>query len=164
MTFSVNQLYPLDLRDDFIMNFDQDIYEFIDWDPIKAYQLGIYATKWFEELNRDQQYLHAKHLRHINEEVLPYSEQINYWSKKFPADDDGQVDLIEMCDYIYNNLIWLEDEEVARIKVALFLGMITGQQMKERSGDTDEHSVKNLIGAASIVFSPDDEEDRENEI
>lgn len=163
MTFGVNQLYTLDLRDDFVMNYDKDLYEFIDNDPIKAYNLGIYVTKWFNELNKDQQYLHSRCLRHINEEVLPYSEQINYWSKKFPTEEDGQVDLLEMCDYIYDNIIWLEDEDIARIKVALFLGMITGQQMKEREDDVDEHSVKNFTSSSTIIFSPNDEGEEEGD-
>ena len=163
MTFNVNQLYTLDLRDDFIMNYDKDLYEFIDGDPVKAYQLGIYATKWFDELSREQQYLHSRHLRHINEEIQSYSEQINYWSKKFPSEDDGQVDLVEMCDYIYNNIIWLDDDYENQIRVALFLGMITGQNMKEREGDTDKHSVKNFSSTTEVVFSPDNEGEEEGD-
>ena len=163
MTFGVDQLYILDLRDDFVMNYDKDFYEFIDGDLIKAYQLGIYATKWFDELSRDQQYLHSKQLRHINEEILPYSEQIQYWSKKFP--DNGQeIDLIELCDFVYNNLIWLEDKEIIKVKVAVFLGMITGQNMKDRNNDTDELSVKNFTVSKSIIFNPDDEEEENDEV
>lgn len=161
MNFGVNQLYILDLRDDFIMNYDKDLYEFIDGDPIKAYQLGIYATKWFDELSRDQQYLHAKYLRHINEDILLYNKQIQYWSDKFSANDEQEIDLIEMCDYIYSNLIWLEDEDIARIKVALFLGMITGQNIGDRDQDADKFSVKNFKSATTVVFNPDEEEEND---
>lgn len=163
MTFGVNQLYTMDLRDDFIMNYDKELYEFIDGDPVKAYHLGMYVTKWFDELSRDQQYLHSRDLRHINEETRSYSEQIQYWSKKFPSDDEQEVDLLEMCEYIYNNIIWLNDNYEDQIKVALFLGMITGQNMKEREGDTDEHSVKKFSSSTEVVFSPDDKEEEEDD-
>lgn len=166
MSLGSNQLYVLDLRDDFIMNYDKKLYEFIGYDPVKAYQLGMYVTKWFDNLDRDQQYLHAKSLRHLNQDIDIYNQQIQYWANKFSKSEGEEVDLLEMCDYIYDNLIWFpENEEKDKIKVALFLGMITGKNMGDRNQDVDEVSVQIHTAKIPIEFVEEEgEEEEDNEI
>ena len=165
MSLGTDQLYVLDLRDDFIMNYNDSLYEFIDYDPVKAFQLGIYVTKWFDELDKGQQYLHAKDLRHLNKDIDLYNQQIQYWANKFSKPEE-EVDLVEMCDYIYDNIIWFpEDEDRDRVKVALFLGMITGKNMKERDQDTDEVSVQTRATRIPIEFIEEEgEEEKDDEI
>lgn len=128
-SFTVNPLFVLDLRDDFIMNNKLKLYEFLGDDPVKAFHLGVHVVKWFELLDKKQQYLHAKSLRHNQEEVESYIEQMKYWTQSFPhASDQDEINTIELSEYIFDNLIWNEEnEEKDRIKVALFLGMIVGR-------------------------------------
>lgn len=128
VSFAVNSLFVLDLRDDFLMNNDSKLYEFLGKDPVKAFHLGIRVSKWFDLLDKKQQYLHSKSLRHNSEDVKKYVDQITYWAKKFPEpSDDGNVNTIMLSEYVFNNLIWDEDEEIDKVKVALFLGMIVGK-------------------------------------
>lgn len=127
ISFTVNPLFVLDLRDDFLMNNSKKLYDFIDKDPIKAFHLGIHVAKWFELLDRKQQYLHSKSLRHNQEDVEPYMDQLKHWSEEFPhSSKDDQIDMIELSEYVFNNMIW-NDRETDSVKVALFLGMIVGK-------------------------------------
>ncbi len=127
ISFTVNPLFVLDLRDDFLMNNSKKLYDFIDKDPIKAFHLGIHVAKWFELLDRKQQYLHSKSLRHNQEDVEPYMDQLKHWSEAFPhSSKDDQIDMIELSEYVFNNMIW-NDRETDSVKVALFLGMIVGK-------------------------------------
>lgn len=110
------------------MNTSKKLYDFIDKDPVKAFYLGMYIKKWFDLLDKEQQYLHSKLLRHNREEIEPYSEQIKFWTSKASYNDGEEINMIEMSEYIFNNLIWNPDtEEIDKVKVALFLGMIIGQ-------------------------------------
>ena len=142
ISFGVNQLYVLDLKDDFLMNHHERLYDFIGQDPIKAYQLGIRVEKWFDLLDKEQQYLHAKDLRHVKADLEEYLDQINYWTKKFPGFEEEEVDILGLSEYVYNNMILNpETEEADRIKLALFLGMITGRSVKDEG---DEDSLFNV--------------------
>ncbi len=127
--FTVNPLFVLDLRDDFLMNTSKRLYEFIGKDPVKAFHLGVHVSKWFEFLDKKQQYLHSKPLRHVQEGVESYMDQMKHWTEAFPhASKDDQINMIELSEYVFNNIIWSpEEEESDQIKVALFLGMIVGQ-------------------------------------
>ena len=129
ISFKVNTLFILDLRDDFLMNTSKKLYDFIGLDFVKAFHLGIHVTKWFDSLDRNQQYLHSKSLRHNQEDIQQYVDQMKYWSKIFPHSlDDEQIDTIELSEYIFNNIIWISsDVEKDQIKVALFLGMVIGK-------------------------------------
>lgn len=129
--FDVNPIYVLDLRDDFIMNRTEKLYEFLGKDPVKAFHLGIRATKWFNSLDKEQMYLHSKSLRHVQEDIDSYMEQIKHWTENFPdTDDEDQVDMIQLSDYVFSNIIWNPDtEEKDQVKVALFLGMVVGKNV-----------------------------------
>ena len=127
ISFTVNPLFVLDLRDDFLMNNSKKLYEFIGKDPVKAFHLGVHVAKWFDLLDKKQQYLHSKLLRHNQEEIEPYIDQLKYWAEAFPhSSKDDQINMIELSEYVFNNIIW-NDEETDQIKVALFLGMIVGK-------------------------------------
>lgn len=128
ISFSVSPIYVLDLRDDFIMNSKKKLYRFLGRDPIKAFHLGVHVVKWFELLDRNQQYLHSKSLRHLQEDVGSYLEQMKYWTDKFNSGDDEEINMMELSDYVYNNMIWNDEtEEQDKVRVALFLGMIVGK-------------------------------------
>lgn len=127
ISFTVNPLFVLDLRDDFLMNNTKKLYDFIGKDPITAFHLGIHVAKWFELLDKKQQYLHSKLLRHNQEDIESYMDQLKYWTESFPhSSKDDQINMIELSEYVFNNMVW-NDEEVDSIKVALFLGMIVGK-------------------------------------
>lgn len=129
ISFTVSPLFVLDLRDDFIMNSSKKLYEFLGKDPVKAFHLGIYVTKWFDSLDKKQMYLHSKSLRHVQEDIEPYMDQMKHWTEAFPhASKEDQINMIELSEYVFNNMIWNPDtEEIDQIKVALFLGMIVGK-------------------------------------
>lgn len=125
ISFDVDTTFVLDLKDDFIMNETKNLYDFIEKNPIKAFYLGMYVNKWFEILDRKQQYLYSKQLRHNKDNINYYLEQIKYWSTKFTS---PEVDMIHMSEFIYNNIIWNPDtEDIDKLKVALFLGMAVSQ-------------------------------------
>ena len=127
ISFTVNPLFVLDLRDDFLMNNSKKLYEFIGKDPVKAFHLGIHVSKWFDLLDKKQQYLHSKLLRHNQEEIESYMDQLKHWTEAFPSSSkDDQINMIELSEYVFNNMIW-SGEEMDKIKVALFLGMIVGK-------------------------------------
>lgn len=127
ISFTVNPLFVLDLRDDFLMNNSKKLYEFIGRDPVKAFHLGIHVSKWFDLLDKKQQYLHSKLLRHNQEEIESYMDQLKHWTEAFPSSSkDDQINMIELSEYVFNNMIW-SGEEMDKIKVALFLGMIVGK-------------------------------------
>lgn len=140
ISFTVNPLFVLDLRDDFLMNNSKRLYEFIGKDPVKAFHLGVYITKWFDLLDRKQQYLYSKLLRHNQEEIESYMDQLKYWTETFPhSSKDDQINMIELSEYVFNNMIW-NDEETDQVKVALFLGMIVGKN----SNLDDEQFLYNI--------------------
>lgn len=127
ISFTVNPLFVLDLRDDFLMNNSKKLYDFIGEDPVKAFHLGVHVAKWFDLLDRKQQYLHSKLLRHNQEEIEPYMDQLKHWTEAFPhSSKDDQINMIELSEYVFNNIIW-NDGEADSVKVALFLGMIVGK-------------------------------------
>ena len=56
-------------------------------------------------------------------------DQMKHWTETFPhSSKDDQVNMLELSEYVFNNMIWnSETEELDQVKVALFLGMIVGQ-------------------------------------
>lgn len=128
-SFTVNPLFVLDLRDDFLMNSNKKLYDFLDSNPVKAFHLGVHISKWFDFLDKEQQYLYSKPLRHNQEEVESYLDQMKYWAGQFPrASKEDKINMIEVSEYVFNNMFWnLDTEKTDKIKVALFLGMIVGR-------------------------------------
>lgn len=142
LKFNVDELYVLDLRDDFVMNRTQKLYEFLGQDPVKAYQLGICIEKWFKDLDSEQQYLHAKSLRHIKEDLKSYLNQMNYWTHEFPGFAEDEVNMLDLSAFVYNNIIWdPETEDTDRIKLALFLGMVTGRSINKDQEEEPSFNV-----------------------
>ena len=60
ISFAVDPRFIQDLEDDFMVNKDQTLYEFIGKDPIRAFYLGYNINKWFEHLDKYQKYLYYK--------------------------------------------------------------------------------------------------------
>lgn len=107
ISFTVNPLFVLDLRDDFLVNDSKKLYEFIGKDPVKAFHLGVHVAKWFDLLDRKQQYLYSKLLRHNQEEIEPYMDQLKHWTEAFPhSSKDDQINIIELSEYVFNNMIF----------------------------------------------------------
>lgn len=129
MTFSVDSLFLSDLKDDFVINDKHNLYEFLNKDPVKAFHLGVYINKWFYILDMKQKYLHSKFLRHNYEDIECYIDQIKHWTQAFPCSSEkDQINVIELAEYIFKNIIWnKETEDIDKVKVALFLGMIAGK-------------------------------------
>lgn len=61
-------------------------------------------------------------------------KQFEFWSKKFNDSCESEtVDLIEMCEYILNNFIWLnEDDEGLIVDLAFLLGITTAKQIPKK--------------------------------
>ena len=118
----IDELFIPDLKDDFIMNNELDLYEFIDNDPVTAYYLGYNITDWFPLLEKEQQYLYSKQIRHCRDNLEKYDKQIKFWTKKF-ANGDDEVDLNELAEYILNNIFIDNDKDL--INLAFFLGKVT---------------------------------------
>lgn len=133
ISFAVNEHFVDDLQDDFIMNETLNLYEFIGKDPVKAFYLGYNIKKWFEHLDRNQKYLYSKQIRHNKDDLEKYQSQIEFWTKKFSNEDE--VDLVEMSEYIINNMFFEEKtEELDRVKLAFFFGqMINNTQANDKT-------------------------------
>lgn len=134
ISFNVNVIYILDLRDDFMINTTEKLYEFIGKNPIKAFCLGMFIKKWFKEIDQHQQYLYSKDLRHNNDDIKIYQDQVVYWTNKFYSSHDKDAidyySLIEFSEYIFNNIFWNEKtEEKDKIRLALFLGLAVGNSI-----------------------------------
>jgi len=109
------------------MNSSKELYEFLGKDPVKALYLGIYVTKWFELLDKKQMYLYSKSLRHNQEEIESYLDQMKHWASEFP-NFSKEVDAVKLSEFVFNNIVWNQDtEELDKVKVALFLGMGIGK-------------------------------------
>lgn len=118
----INNLFIPDLKDDFIMNRDLDLYEFINNNPIIAYYLGNNITEWFTLLDKEQQYLYSKQIRHCKDNLNKYEKQIQFWTKKF-ANGNEDINTVELSEYILNNIFIDNNEDF--INLAFFLGKTT---------------------------------------
>ena len=114
-----DKLYEEDLHDDLVMNEDKRLYQFIDEDPVKAYYLGKNINIWKSELDSKQQYLYAKELRHVVQDVQDYFAQIRFWASKF--DGEEVVDIMKFHQYILNNLILQDEKDI--VKLCLHFGL-----------------------------------------
>lgn len=136
ISFDINTVYLQDLKDDFLTNEDQDLYEFIDYDPVKAFCLGLKVEEWFEKLESKQKYLYSKQIRHVKDNLTKYSDQIKYWSKQYPDKDNDEIDLVNLSEYIFNNMFWdQETEELDMVNLAFFFGSTVHSQQKKDEFD-----------------------------
>ena len=133
----VDSVYILDLKDDIVMNFTNDLYQFIDEDPVRAFHVGMNINEWFEELEPRQQYLYSKQLRHNKDFLDKYIDQMNFWITRFS--NDKEIGLLHLSEYILNNMFWDEDtEKLDRVRMALFLGQGVRSQMDKQNGEALE--------------------------
>lgn len=131
--------YILDLKDDFTMNTTEDLYQFIDGDPVRAFCLGLNIEEWFGSLEPKQQYLYSKQLRHNKDSLSKYIDQIKYWSEKFLNENKNENDVVKLSEYILNNMFWEEEEEeLDKVKLALSFGQSAKLQMNKQNGETLE--------------------------
>lgn len=129
---SVDTIYTLDLKDDFLMNEDKDLYQLIDKDPVRAFHLGINICDWLNLLESKQKFLYSKQIRHNRDELEKYMDQMKFWTKKFSNDDE--VELVELSEYILNNMFWdKETEESDKVKMAFFFGQSLKAQIDKQN-------------------------------
>lgn len=130
ISFNVDVRFIDDLHDDFVVNENLTLYEFIGKDPIKAFYLGLNIAEWFKEIDRNQKYLYSKQARHNKDGIEKYQTQIEFWSKKFPK--EGEIDMVELAEYIMNNIFYEEKtKEIDMVKLAFFFGDIISNSQKE---------------------------------
>lgn len=146
ISFAVDPRFVQDLEDDFMVNEDLTLYEFIDGDPIRAFYLGLNISKWFKDISRNQRYLYSKQARHNKDDLEKYSTQIEFWSKKFP--ETGEIDLVKLAEFIINRMFWEEKTEIIdKVKMAFFFGdAIFTKQEEEQRDNTVDLSKKNNKG------------------
>jgi hypothetical protein len=138
--FKEDDIYVADLQDDFIMNHKLSLYDFINGDIVKAYYLGLNIREWMTYLDKEQQYLHTKSLRHNRDSLLKYQSQFEYWIDKYP---EKNVSSSEILSYLLDNMyFWdVENEESDMVKLALFFGITdTDQRNKEKEKEKEEKS------------------------
>lgn len=137
ISFAVDPRFVKDLEDDFMVNEDLTLYEFIGKDPVRAFYLGLYITDWFQHIDRRQRYLYSKQARHNKDDLEKYQEQISFWGKKFKPRVEGEVIMAELAEFIFNNMFWDEStEETDKIKLAFFFGDMISMQQAKQEADT----------------------------
>lgn len=137
ISFAVDPRFVQDLEDDFMVNEDLTLYEFIGKDPVRAFYLGHNIIKWLKDINRNQRYLYSKQARHNNDDLEKYQDQIEYWTRKFPK--EGEISMAELAEFVINNMFWEEKtEELDRVKLAFFFGdAIAKAQEQEEEAKSD---------------------------
>jgi hypothetical protein len=117
--FDITKVDILDIRDDFLMNEVYHLYEFCNNDPTIAFWLGYYITEWFEELSKEQQYLYTKELRHNEEILIDYQNQVRYWLDRFTEKNnvEDDVPLLPFLKYLFENIFLLNEEDIIPLAV-----------------------------------------------
>ena len=118
ISLSIDKNYIPDLHDDFFGNYDKNLYQFINGDPIRAFYLGMYITEWFKQLSQERQLLYSKQLRHSSDNLNEYTNQVKFWTDKFSNSEE--INMIDFSEYLLNNMFWNNDYDI--INMALFLG------------------------------------------
>lgn len=141
ISFAVDPRFVQDLEDDFMVNRDKTMYQFIGRDPVKAFYLGINLGNWFRDIDRDQRYLYSKQARHNKDDLQKYQNQVSFWGDKFPRKDNEEVNLAELAEFIYNNMFWDEEtEETDKIKLAFFFGDMIATQQSQQDAEKETSS------------------------
>lgn len=136
VNLEVTEIFVQDLEDDFVMNDELDLYEFIGSDPVKAFYLGMNIKDWFQKLEKEQKYLYSKQIRHNKEDLEKYQDQVQFWLNRQKGNEE-EVNICEMTEYVLNNMFWDEDtEELDKIKMAFFFGQLA-QKANEESEDNN---------------------------
>lgn len=160
--FKVDKYFVPDLRDDFVMNEDYNLYEFIDGECDTAFWLGMNIYDWWDELSKDQKYLYSKQNRHNEEFIEPYRKQIDYWVQKFASlpDSEEEVNLIDVAEYVINNVILLDEDDL--IPLCYFLGQTTSeaQERMDQAEEAEEQAKKDIEESELI----EDEDEQANDL
>lgn len=118
---NVKPSYIEDLFDDVCDNTELHLYAFIGNDPVKAFYFALYITEWSSKLAAWQVRLYLKELRHVAKKIEQLFPQITFWENKYSdLFKDQKVNLLHMPNYMLNNIIVDNDEDL--INFALFLG------------------------------------------
>lgn len=142
ISFAVDPRFIQDLEDDFMVNEDLTLYEFIGKDPVKAFYLGYNLTKWFKNIDRKQRYLYSKQARHNKDDLKKYQSQIEFWTKKFPK--NGEISMTELAEFIMNNMFWEEKtEDLDKVKLAFFFGDAISTAKQQEESNPPESDEKN---------------------
>ena len=119
---NVNPLYIEDLFEDVCDNTEQHLYAFIGNDPVKAFYFALNIKDWTPKLATWQIRLYLKELRHAIKKIEHLFPQIRFWENKyFDLFKDQKVNLLHMPNYMLNNIIVDNDEDL--INFALLLGV-----------------------------------------
>lgn len=138
ISFAVDPRFIQDLEDDFMVNEDQTLYEFIGKDPIRAFYLGYNINKWFESIDKHQKYLYSKQARHNKDDLEKYQSQIQFWSEKYKS-PDPEINITSLAEFIINNMFWDEKtEDLDKIKLAFFFGNIIAAKEEEQLKETED--------------------------
>lgn len=118
---NVKPSYIEDLFDDVCDNTELHLYAFIGNDPVKAFYFALYITEWSSKLSAWQVRLYLKELRYVVKKIEQLFPQITFWENKYlDLFKDQKVNLLHMSNYMLNNIIVDNDEDL--INFALLLG------------------------------------------
>ena len=144
ISFAVDPRFVDDLRDDFAVNEDLTLYEFIGNDPVRAFYLGLHITEWFKDIDKKQRYLYSKQARHNKDDLEKYLDQIEFWSKRYSEKDE--IDMVSLAEYIIKIMFWKEEtEEIDKVKMAFFFGdTINTKQLEEQKNTSSSKDNKDF--------------------
>ena len=139
ISLAVDPRFVQDLEDDFMVNEDLTLYEFIGKDPVRAFHLGYNITKWCNDIDRKQRYLYSKQARHNKDDLEKYKSQIEFWSNKYNS-PESEINMIALAEFIFNNMFWDEKtEDMDKVKLAFFLGDTIAKTI-EKEEEVDSNS------------------------
>lgn len=138
ISFAIDPRYVQDLEDDFVMNEDKTLYEFIGNDPVKAFYLGYNITKWFDYIDKKQKYLYSKQARHNKDDLEKYQKQIEFWANKYKS-PGPDIDMALLAEFIINNMFWEEEtEDLDKVKLAFFFGDTIATKERQQNQEKSE--------------------------
>lgn len=145
ISFAVDPRYTQDLEDDFVMNEDKTLYEFIGKDPVKAFYLGYNITRWFKYIDKKQKYLYSKQARHNKDDLEKYQSQIEFWSNKYKS-SEPEINMAALAEFIFNNMFWDEKtEDIDKVKLAFFFGdIIASKERTEKEQEQCQQDTPNM--------------------
>ena len=118
-----------DVYDNFFINEENTLWEFIEEDVPAAFYLGVHFDKWFNELKEPKkQYLYSIDARHCNDDLADYQDQVSFWASRFAKQNKSkEVDMIEWSEYILNNMIFQPEDKELIVNLAFCLGRSTSK-------------------------------------
>lgn len=145
ISFAVDPRYTQDLEDDFVMNEDKTLYEFIGKDPVRAFYLGYNITEWFKYIDKKQKYLYSKQARHNKDNLEKYQSQIEFWSNKYKS-SEPEINMAALAEFIFNNIFWDEKtEDMDKVKLAFFFGdIIASKERTEKEQEQCQQDTPNM--------------------